>query len=128
MRLGPLWLTLCLLLSSAFAGERGQSASQSASLKKGREVYEQNCVACHGLAGRGDGPAAAAIPGAKPRDFTRGLFKFGRGPEELFGTITRGIDGSAMPSWASLPEEERRAVVRYVLEFSRKKSVRTRPR
>lgn len=30
-------------------------------LRAGRQLYQQNCVACHGKSGRGEGPAAASM-------------------------------------------------------------------
>lgn len=36
---------------------------------RGREVFEKNCVACHGSDGKGTGPAAAALP-VKPANLT----------------------------------------------------------
>jgi mono/diheme cytochrome c family protein len=38
--------------------------------------------------------------------------------EDLFRTISRGMAGSAMPSWAHLPERTRWALVHYVKSFS----------
>ena len=36
---------------------------------RGRAVFEQHCVVCHGSDGKGDGPAAATLP-VKPADLT----------------------------------------------------------
>jgi mono/diheme cytochrome c family protein len=46
----------------------------SAALEEGKVVYETMCWACHGSAGRGDGPAVQAGTVAPPRDFTTGAF------------------------------------------------------
>jgi mono/diheme cytochrome c family protein len=60
----------------------------------------------------------------KPRDFTKGVFKFrstaaGTLPtdDDLFRTVTRGLARTSMPEWSLLPERERRAVVAYVKTF-----------
>jgi mono/diheme cytochrome c family protein len=82
-------------------------------------VYAKQCAACHGPEGRGDGPAAYLLY-PKPRDFTSGRFRlvstWEKVPtdEDLFRTITRGMPGSAMPSWEHLPERTRWALAFYV--------------
>src|SRR5215211_6685384 len=41
----------------------------------GKEVYEIHCAGCHGVNGDGKGPAEAFLD-VKPRNFTKGMFKF----------------------------------------------------
>ena len=43
---------------------------------KGKELYTKNCAGCHGPAGKGDGPAAAAL-NPKPTDFTNKAYMAG---------------------------------------------------
>jgi cytochrome c oxidase cbb3-type subunit 2 len=88
-------------------------------------LYERECAFCHGSAGRGDGPAATHLR-VTPADFSAGNFKLRSTPsgamptnEDLFGTISRGIPGSGMPSFAELTTGERRSLVRTVRELSR---------
>src|SRR4029434_7543723 len=35
-----------------------------------KKTVETNCVSCHGPGGKGDGPAAAALPPPKPANWT----------------------------------------------------------
>lgn len=88
--------------------------STPAQIEKGKGLFQQNCVACHGANGQGDGPAAAALT-PKPRNFhvTEG-WKVGRAPAQVFKVLTNGIPGSAMASFATLSVEERWALVHYV--------------
>ena len=94
-------------------------------LARGKEVYDRQCAACHGTGGRGDGEAAYLLY-PKPRDFTTGNYRlvstWERVPtdEDLYLTISRGMPGSAMPSWGHLPEEERWALVHYIKSFAAK--------
>ena len=90
-----------------------------------RALYHDQCELCHGAEGRGDGPAAPRLP-TPPADFNAGSFKLRSTPsgslptdEDLFRTITRGIPGTGMPSFAALSREDRRALVGVVKELSR---------
>lgn len=87
----------------------------------GQEVYERRCVGCHGAKGDGNGPAAAFMQHDRPRNFALGVFKFRLTPSgslpddgDLLRTITRGVRGTAMPSWHELPEKDRLAVIQYI--------------
>jgi mono/diheme cytochrome c family protein len=92
-------------------------------LALGKTTYEKQCMACHGPAGRGDGEAAYLLY-PKPRDFTEAQYRlvstWERTPtdRELFRTISRGMPGSAMPSWEHLPERTRWSLVAYVKSFA----------
>lgn len=86
----------------------------------GLAVYSQQCAACHGVKGDGNGPASVWLY-PKPRDFSAGLFKIKSTPglslptdQDLFDSVTRGLPGSSMPSFSYLTEAERRDVVSYV--------------
>jgi mono/diheme cytochrome c family protein len=104
------------------------SAARPASpelLALGRRLYEAQCTACHGIGGHGDGEAAYLLY-PKPRDFVTAQYRlvstWERVPtdEDLFRTISRGMPGSAMPSWGHLSEEERWGLVHYVKAFAAK--------
>jgi mono/diheme cytochrome c family protein len=110
------------LAGSATLRDGASGASES----RGQRIYETHCVACHGPAGHGDGEASIFLL-PRPSDFTAGRFKLrsttaGSPPTDadLLKTVTRGIPSSAMPSFAFLREEERRAVVQYVKMLSGK--------
>jgi mono/diheme cytochrome c family protein len=88
-------------------------------------LYRARCAVCHGAEGRGDGPAAALLT-PRPRDFTTGVYKFRSTPSgtlpteaDVLRTITRGLPGTSMPSFADLlGEPERRALARHVLAMA----------
>jgi len=90
-------------------------------LRHGSRVYAYRCAQCHGSSGGGDGPAATYLY-PLPRDYRRGIFKFTSTPygspprrEDLIRTVMRGIRGTAMPSFKWLADEDREAVIDYVL-------------
>lgn len=94
--------------------------------EKGRYVYQQNCVVCHGERGNGQGELAEQLS-PKPRDFRYGMFKYRSTPwgklptdDDLLRTIRNGRSGTAMGIFAHLPESELRAVTEYLKFFSRK--------
>lgn len=84
-------------------------------LAHGKAAFDMQCASCHGPKGMGDGVAAAAL-NPKPKNFTDGAgWKNGRKPTEVFGTLTKGLGG--MPSFGSLPADDRWALAHYVLAF-----------
>jgi len=97
-----------------------------ASADEATAVYNHACSWCHGQDGRGDGPAAFSINkyrSPRPRDFTRGRFKFRSTPsgqlptdEDLLRTLERGIPGY-MPSFQGLTAKERRQAVEALKRF-----------
>lgn len=123
----PILLVLALaLLTTACRGPEGTGArdSQEEWVLQGQRTYEMHCAGCHGLGGKGDGPAAAFL-NPPPRDFTAATFKFRTTPssflptdEDLFRTITHGVRNTSMPSWRMLSEGERRALVQYLKSFA----------
>jgi mono/diheme cytochrome c family protein len=76
-----------------------------------KKSVETNCVSCHGASGKGDGPAAAALPAPKPANWTsQAVQKQTDG--EIFWKMSNGR--GAMPPWKHLPEQERWEIVNYI--------------
>lgn len=86
-------------------------------------LYARLCAPCHGAEGRGDGPGAYLLV-VPPRDFHAAQYRLvsthERVPtdDDLLAAITRGLAGTPMPSWATLPEADRRALVGFVKAFA----------
>lgn len=135
-------LSCCLLVSAAGCGKASPPAgspgvlqhdinpsqiraASSDLLSLGRTTYEKECLACHGAVGDGLGEASYLLY-PRPRDFTTGQFRLISTwdgvptDEDLFRTISRGMPGSAMPSWAHLSEDIRWGLVHYVKAFSKR--------
>jgi mono/diheme cytochrome c family protein len=89
-------------------------------IKAGQGIYIKRCLPCHGEKGDGTGAAAQYLD-PRPRDFTKGVFKIkttvldgAPTDEDHFRVVTRGVPGTAMPSWRTLlSEEERWQVIFY---------------
>ncbi len=82
--------------------------STEASRTAGRAIYRLlGCWSCHGLEGRGDGPAAEGLEDQwgepiRVYDFTRrNRFKCGGTPRDIYRTLHTGMTGSPMPSFTS---------------------------
>ncbi len=80
-------------------------------LAKGKVLFSQNCITCHGAGGHGDGVAAAAL-NPKPRNFTvTDGWKNGHTVAAIYKTLTNGL--GTMPAFA-LPVADRFALAHYV--------------
>lgn len=116
-------IALLLVMVIPWSGEANAApASARPNLAEGKQLYQSKCSVCHGVTGKGDGPAAYVVY-PKPRDFTLGIFKIKSTltlptDDDLFRTITQGMPGTAMPSWALLSEVQRRSLVAYVKSLS----------
>ena len=125
----------CLLVGSGLLIVLAAGISKTAEVKPppstpkllalGKQIYVQQCAACHGIGGRGDGEAAYLLY-PKPRDFVAARYRlvstWERVPtdQDLFDTISRGMPGSAMPSWEHLAAEQRWALVYYIKSLAEK--------
>jgi mono/diheme cytochrome c family protein len=114
--------------SGGFAGSATVAAVlpvlNVALIERGRGVYERFCISCHGERGDGRGISAEWLT-PRPRDFTRGVFKFRSTPtgklpttDDLLNTVRRGLHHTNMPSWEVIGERNLRAVVEYIKTFS----------
>lgn len=78
------------------------------------QAYTQQCAPCHGPAGKGDGPAAAAL-NPKPADMSAEDFWAERTDEQLDAVIAEGK--GAMPGMAAaLDAGARQALIAYMRE------------
>jgi mono/diheme cytochrome c family protein len=102
-----------------------EAAPQGERLELGGRLYARHCVACHGEAGDGRGPAAPLLA-RPPRSFVSAAYRFrSNGPwdrprdADLFRSITLGAGtGAAMPAFYFLPAAERWALVARIKAFS----------
>jgi mono/diheme cytochrome c family protein len=89
-------------------------------LAEARSLYHVHCETCHGARGGGDGPTAFGHD-PRPRDFTSSTFKFTTGVSrakptraDLLRTLTDGLDGTGMASYAMLSRAELEGAIDWV--------------
>ncbi len=111
----PIVLFLSTAVPKDVAAEKGDP-------KAGKAKYDLLCASCHGNTGKGDGPAAAALP-TKPRNHTDGKYMNALPDKYLFDIIKGGGVGVGksplMPVWGGqLKDEEIWNVVAYIRELA----------
>jgi mono/diheme cytochrome c family protein/plastocyanin len=109
-----------------------QTNATPEALEEARQLYAQNCAACHGETGNGDGvfsgeqfqiqSEAGEMPSGHetvaPADFTDPERMMSAAPALLQGKIIRGGMGTGMPMWGVIfTEEQIWALVSYLYTF-----------
>lgn len=82
-------------------------------LQRGASLYAENCAMCHGVNGRGDGPAGLGLE-PTPTGFHDPARARERSVYGLYNTITLGVEGTAMAGFAQLSDADRWALAFYV--------------
>lgn len=102
-------------------------------IQAGKQLFINNCAACHGLSGAGNGVFANQLAAGanqadsgkhlgehtqKPADFTDALRMLSASPAHLQGKIIRGGMGTGMPSWGAIfTQDQTWALVAYLWSF-----------
>jgi mono/diheme cytochrome c family protein len=90
---------------------RADKKNDAKEMAQAKKIADTNCASCHGASGKGDGPAAAALPPPKPADWTSAKVQ-SQTDGEIFWKITNGR--GAMPPWKHLSEKDRWDLVNYI--------------
>lgn len=96
---------------------RTETAYKAVSIARGTELYQQHCVACHGVGGRGDGPLGARlkVETANLTEPHTALHTAG----DIFWWLTHGKPEGGMPGFeAKTSIEERWDLVNFLRAFS----------
>ncbi len=89
----------------------------------GKQTFETYCVACHGVDGKADGAAAAAM-NPKPRNFTDKAWQAKVNDDHIAKVIKEGgaavgLSASMAPWGAVVQDPEIKNLVQYVRSFSK---------
>lgn len=76
-------------------------------------LYTETCAGCHGATGQGNGPYAATLAPA-PTEFTDRARAAERSVMGLYETLSSGVEGTAMASFANLSDVQRWSLAFYV--------------
>lgn len=78
--------------------ERPFPENLSGNFERGRSLYFQNCLECHGTQGAGDGPRAYFIF-PRPRNFNDEATREILNRPRLYDGVANGVIGREMPAW-----------------------------
>lgn len=85
--------------------ERQFPNALAGNFERGRSLYFQNCLVCHGSGGAGDGPRAYFIF-PKPRNFLDPATREILNRPRLFDGVKKGVVGREMPAWGFVMEDQ----------------------
>lgn len=85
------------------------SPSTAPDVDMGKVLYAAQCASCHGAQGHGDGPLAASLS-PPPIAFSDRDRAQNRSVFALYQIISSGVDGTGMPDFAHLTDEDRWAL------------------
>jgi len=104
----------------------GGSKATKDSVESGKKLYEETgCGKCHGTLGRGDGASAPTLKDdwgnqIRPADLSQPwTFRGGPTREDIFRTMSTGLNGTPMPSFGdALKPEQRWAITDFIESLS----------
>lgn len=84
---------------------------------RGREIYRDKCALCHGKSADGHGARRKGLS-KPPSNFQREQWRQSVTPKYVFQVVSEGKQGTSMPAFPTLTEEQRWDVVAYVLSVA----------
>jgi mono/diheme cytochrome c family protein len=99
------------------AAKKNPVPANETSIALGKQIYERQCLTCHGSQGRGDGPSAAHLE-TRPRNLSSPKL-WEQSDGALFWKVNEGH--RPMPTFKRImSDEERWPVINYIRTFAPK--------
>jgi high-affinity iron transporter len=121
---------MLLALSACSAEQTGSSAidysgvdvplerlSSDDARQRGRVLFEQKCVLCHGERADGNGVRSKGLS-RKPANFRSADWRRNTTPLSVYEVLTEGKRGTSMPAWPTLSDDQKWDVIAYVLSVA----------
>lgn len=81
--------------------------------ENGRALYLEYCALCHGA--RADGHGVRRNLSSRPQSFSDRAWRDRASPRSVYFVIQEGVQGTAMPAWKNLDEDQTWDLVAYLL-------------
>ena len=81
----------------------------------GRALYLEYCALCHGA--RADGHGVRTNLSSRPQSFSDRAWRNQSSPKRAFYVIQEGVQGTAMPAWKILDQDQTWDLVAYLLSI-----------
>ena len=100
-------------VSDADKARTNPKSGDAAAIEAGKTEFASTCMPCHGAAGKGDGPAAAAL-NPKPADLADGALNSQITSGQRFAILKNGIPNTGMqPFGAALSDDKVWEIIAY---------------
>jgi cytochrome c oxidase cbb3-type subunit III len=104
------WIAMTALLAGGCTRE---TPARQAARSEGETLYRTHCVVCHGTTGDGSGQVPSHV------DFTSRHWQEYRSDADIRSAIRKGVEGTAMPAFPSLSDQEVDAIVVHLRKLRR---------
>lgn len=79
--------------------------------EKGRKLFIESCLACHGSLGKGDGEGSVDLTDdwgnpIRPADLTKRFIKSGKSVKDIYKTLLTGVNGTPMSSYKDVYSDD----------------------
>ncbi len=85
--------------------------------ERGRALFLTKCAFCHGVRADGVGVRREGLS-RRPTNFRNRDWRANAEPLRVYTLVTKGKRGTSMPAWPTLDDDERWAIVAYVMSVA----------